>query len=112
MELHRAGDVFGVAPRPGLHHLRLANIQGAPDLVVEILSPATAEYDRGYKQLLYGRHGLQEYWLVDPEAGRVEVLSITEEGLELHGLYQRGQTLTSPLLEGLSIDLELVFHQS
>ena len=89
-----------------------ANIQGAPDLVVEILSPATAEYDRGYKQLLYGRHGTQEYWLVDPDAGTVEVQSITDAGLELHGLYQRGQTLTSPLLEGLSIDLELIFHQA
>ena len=49
---------------------------------------------------------------MDPNAGTVEVLSITEEGLELYGLYQRGQTLTSPLLEGLSIDLELIFRQS
>ena len=42
------------------------NVQGAPDLVVEILSPATADRDRGYKRELYGRHCVREYWLVDP----------------------------------------------
>ena len=89
-----------------------ANIQGAPDLVVEILSPSTAQYDRGYKQLLYGRHGVQEYWMVDPDAETVEVLSLGEEGIESQDSYQRGQTLSSPLLEGLSIDLELIFSQS
>lgn len=52
-----------------------ANIQGAPDLVVEILSPGTATYDRGYKQGLYSRHGVREYWLVDPYADTVEVLA-------------------------------------
>jgi len=32
-----------------------------------MISPGTAQYDRGYKQLLYGRHGVLEYWMVDPE---------------------------------------------
>ena len=41
------------------------NVRGAPDLVIEILSPATADRDRGYKHALYGRHGVMEYWLVD-----------------------------------------------
>ena len=87
------------------------NIQGAPDLVVEVLSPGTPRYDRGYKQVLYSRHGVREYWLVDPDAGTVEVLA--ESGRELAPLatYRRGRTLTSPLLEGLSIDLEQVFRQ-
>ena len=49
------------------------NVRGAPDLVVEILSPATAERDRGYKRVLYERHGVAEYWLVDPAEGTVSL---------------------------------------
>ena len=87
-----------------------ANIQGAPDLVVEVLSPGTARYDRGYKRTLYGRHGVLEYWLVDPEAETVEVLTLEEAGLTPAATYRRGDTLASPLLAGLSIDLEPVFR--
>ncbi len=50
-----------------------ANVQGATDLVVEILSPATAQQDREYKRTLYSHHGVREYWLVDPEEDLVEV---------------------------------------
>ncbi len=85
------------------------NIQGAPDLVVEILSPATAQYDRGYKRTLYGRHGVREYWLVDPDAETVEVLTETAEELALSATYRRGDTLTSPLLDGLAVSLEQIF---
>ncbi len=89
-----------------------ANIQGAPDLVVEILSPGTAEYDRGYKQALYGRHGVREYWLVDPDAETVEILTLGEQGLETFATYSRRQTLESLLLEGLSIELDAVFQEA
>ena len=88
-----------------------ANIQGGPDLVVEILSPATAGYDKGYKQLLYGRHGVREYWIVDPDAETVEVLTEGDGGLVRRATYGRRQTLRSPLLDGLFIDLEPVFGQ-
>ncbi len=88
-----------------------ANIQGAPDLVVEILSPGTAEYDRGYKQALYGRHGVREYWLVDPDAETVEVLTRGEQGLAPLATYRRGGLIASPLLEGLALELNQVFSQ-
>ena len=88
-----------------------ANIQGAPDLVVEILSPGTAEHDRGYKQALYSRHGVREYWIVDPEAETIEVLSESIEGLILLATYRSGQSMTSSLLEGLTIDLQEIFHE-
>jgi Uma2 family endonuclease len=86
-----------------------ANIQGAPDLVVEILSPSTARYDLGYKRVLYSEKGVLEYWIVDPEAETIEVMAAGDRGLATHALYHRGDTLTSPLLEGLAIDLEQVF---
>jgi Uma2 family endonuclease len=86
-----------------------ANIQGAPDLVIEVLSPSTARYDRGYKRTLYGRFGVREYWLVDPEVETAEVLTASEQGLVSHATYQRSDTLTSPLLEGLSLSLEQIF---
>ena len=86
-----------------------ANIQGAPDLVVEILSPSTEQYDRGYKQTLYGRHGVREYWIVDPAAATVEVLVEGDEGLMLTATYGLADTLVSPLLPGLTVDLAQVF---
>jgi Uma2 family endonuclease len=90
-----------------------ANVQGAPDLVVEILSPATAQHDREYKRTLYSRHGVREYWLVDPEEDMVEVWTERDSesgtGLVLAAAYQRGDTLASPLLEGLNIPLEAIF---
>ncbi len=48
-------------------------LRGAPDLVIDILSPSTAERDRGLKLDLYERQGVAEYWIVDPEEEAVDV---------------------------------------
>ena len=85
------------------------NVQGAPDLCVEVTSPSTAQYDRGYKLALYGRHGVREYWIVDPAMDTVEIYIQSPAGLVLEASYSRGDSLTSPLLEGLAIDLERIF---
>ena len=86
-----------------------ANIQGAPDLVVEIRSPSTAGLDEVTKRELYERYGVREYWLADPEAQTVTVLLLGESGYEVVGIYAKGDTLTSPTLEGFSIDLNEIF---
>lgn len=86
-------------------------IRGAPDLVVEILSPYTAGRDRTLKKKLYARHGVKEYWLVDPEEKTIEVLALGQRGYERVALYKdkgRG-TLESPLLPGLKIPLGGIF---
>ena len=86
-----------------------ANIQGAPDLVVEIRSPSTAQHDEVTKRALYEKYGIQEYWLADPEAQTVTVLLLGENGYDVAGVYTKGQTLTSPTLDGFSLKLDEIF---
>ncbi len=85
------------------------NVQGAPDLVVEILSPSTAARDKTVKRDLYARHGVIEYWIVDPNDQTVDVMALGEGGLETVAVYGKGQTLTSPTLSGFAVDLDEIF---
>jgi Uma2 family endonuclease len=55
-------------------------ISGAPDLVIEILSPSTAKRDRTLKLNLYQRQGVPEYWIVDPDTNTVEVWTTGSTG--------------------------------
>lgn len=58
---------------------------------------------------LYARFGVREYWIVDPEARSVEVLTLTPDGYRLSGKFDGSSRLVSPLLPGLTIDLCSVF---
>ena len=87
-----------------------ANVRGAPDLVVEIRSPSTANRDWTIKRDLYARYGVKEYWVVDPDERRVWVMLLGDDSLEEAGSYGTGEVLTSPTLAGLSIDLDDVFQ--
>ena len=87
------------------------NIQGAPDLVIEILSETTRKTDEVVKKKLYERHGVLEYWIVDPELALVKIYRLSdgryakaEERAE-----ERGETLTTALLPGLDISLTELF---
>ena len=84
-------------------------IRGGPDLVVEILSPATAERDKGYRRALYAQHGVKEYWLVGTDAGTITVLLLEETGYEVVGTFGEGDTLTSPTLDGFRLRIDEVF---
>ena len=85
------------------------NARAAPDLAVEILSPSTAHKDRGYKRTLYGRHGVTEYWIVDPVAETVEIHRLRGDVLVPARTFGTNETLRSELFPGLEIDLDNVF---
>lgn len=86
--------------------------RGAPDLVIEILSPSTHRHDRITKYNLYQRAGVREYWIVEPEAQTVQVFLCNENGLLLpHESYGRGDVARVNVLEGCFIDLGKVFSE-
>ena len=62
-------------------------IHGAPDLVVEVLSPSTAKRDRTYKKQVYEQCGVREYWLVSPNEKSVEQYLLDNDQLVLHNVY-------------------------
>lgn len=88
-----------------------ANVQGAPNLVVEVLSPSTAQRDWTQKRDLYAKYGVRELWLVAPDARLVWVMALTDGEYAIAGVYKDGQTLISPTLAGLTIDLGYVFGE-
>lgn len=81
-------------------------VRGAPDLVVEVLSPATANRDKGIKRRLYGRHGVNEYWIVDPDAGMVEVAVNRGGRMETLGQFGSGDRMESQVLAGLQLAVD------
>ena len=103
-------DIFFISnERAGI--VTSANIQGAPDLVIEILSPSTRRRDWSEKRDLYAEHGVKEYWLASTDEERVWVLLLGENGLyAVVGVYEREDTLTSPTLAGFTLDLNHVFE--
>lgn len=71
-------------------------IEGAPDLVVEILSPSTSQNDKIRKKRQYERHGVQEYWIIDPVHRTVDQFVLEQGKFVLYEIYGIAQTLTSP----------------
>jgi len=86
-----------------------ANIQGAPALVIEVVSPSTLTRDRDLKRSIYAEHGVQEYWLVDPDARTISVLALQGKTFREIGNYRATDTLSSPTLPGLALDLSPIF---
>jgi Uma2 family endonuclease len=84
-------------------------IQGPPDLAVEIFSRDARENDFKAKRKIYTRHGVLEYWIVDLETESVEVLVWSEMGYISAGNYCKTEMLSSPLLPGLGLSISEVF---
>jgi Uma2 family endonuclease len=88
-----------------------ANVQGMPDLVVEVLSPSTRKTDEIIKRKLYERYGALEYWIVDPELERVKIYRRAGEGFApaVEVAAEAGESLASPLLPGFSVAVAELF---
>ena len=86
------------------HIITETNGRGAPDLVIEFLSPSTAERDRQLKLSLYARSGVREYWIADPDEESVQVLELSPEGYESSRTYTAG-VVPSRVVAGFEIDL-------
>jgi Uma2 family endonuclease len=85
-------------------------VGGAPDLVVEILSPTTEDLDRIAKRRIYSRYGVQEYWIVDVDRKTVEVNRSQDGQLRVVETLGTMDVLKSPLLSGINIRVEDLFR--
>lgn len=88
-----------------------ANVQGAPELIIEIGSPSTRERDETIKRHLFDRAGVAEYWFVDPDADTIRVYRRTGEGFGPAAQYSatRGDVLRCSCFPGLELPLTRVF---
>ncbi|GAK54389.1 hypothetical protein U14_05674 [Candidatus Moduliflexus flocculans] len=83
---------------------------GAPDLVVEILSPGTAKLDWNDKFKLYEAAGVREYWIVNPEEQFVHVFQRVDGKFLLNGAYCAEDSVKIGIFEDVAIDLKNVFE--
>lgn len=87
------------------------NLQGPPDLVVEILSPGTSRRDLGIKRDLYERAGVLEYWTIDPDRDELTVCRRIDDHFGVPELLSKAgaDVVTTPLLAGLTVPLSRIF---
>lgn len=93
--------------------IRLDGIHGAPDLIVEVLSPGTAKNDRGYKKNLYETAGVKEYWIVDPISHSIEVYILADGKFvldEVYALYPAGAGVTDKEREETKKEIQVSLY--
>ena len=95
--------VFVSTAHAGL--LERRGIMGAPDLVVEVVSPGSLRRDRYDKRDLYARFGVREFWLADVANRSLEVLSLQADGYHLSACATGEGKIRSTILPGLELDL-------
>ena len=87
-----------------------AGCRGVPDMVVEILSPSTANYDKTLKFNTYLKAGVREYWIIDPKE-KILAVHILKDGNYITHAYSSDETVPVHVLEGCIIDLSEVFEE-
>ena len=84
-------------------------VEGAPDLVVEVLSPGNSRGEMESKLADYAQLGVREYWLVSPEAMTVEVLELDERAWQRASLSGAGDHVSSGVLQGIELEVSQLF---
>lgn len=85
-------------------------IFGAPDLVMEIISPGTGRLDRYTKRALHERFGVREYWLIDPGNRTVEIFVMRDNACQLPNMTEIEGKAVSTILPGFEVDLVALFR--
>ena len=85
--------------------------KGAPDMVIEILSPSTRRHDLAVKYQLYQRAGVREYWIVDPDTKIVQVFKLEDGLYNAPDVFLAGSMAPVSIWEDFSIDLSQVFTE-
>jgi len=97
------------------HIVTEKNIQGAPDIVIEILSPSSQYKDKVIKAKLYKKFGVTEYWLIDPQEKQITIHDFSSSkrkpstAIYTLAIYNFDEIFESPLLPGLKISLKELF---
>jgi Uma2 family endonuclease len=92
--------------RTHLHILTKRGIEGAPDLVVEILSPSTAKRDKLSKMISYAKHRIPEYWIVDPSDCFLEQYQLHDDKYILSNVFAEGDIIGSNILPCVSFTMQ------
>ena len=93
-----------------LNIIKRGRVYGAPDIVMEVLSPSNAYYDLNEKKSVYERNGVREYWIVDSVDKSIDILANRESGFELIFAGRYVGEATSEVLPGFSVSLEHLFR--
>ena len=89
--------------------LEAAFVESAPDLIIEVISESNRSHDTVVKYRDYERHGVREYWLVDPREGLIRVSVLEGGAYRPAGIFGRGERVRSHVLAGLALDPAEVF---
>jgi Uma2 family endonuclease len=101
-------DIFWVVPDGKCREVNGKYLDGAPDLVIEIIAEDTVVFDRGFKYHLYEKYGVREYWMVDPHEDYIEVVVLENEQFKRLGIFSPSETFNSPVI-GKTVEVSRIF---
>ena len=116
-EVHLSAETRPIQPdilfiaKARLPHPAIQFFEGAPDLIVEVLSPSTRRRDQSVKLDVYEQAGVPEYWIIDPLTESLTIYMLPDGGREyvLKGVFRNGETVQSVVMPDFSLVLSTIF---